>query len=250
LDLIYVAVPPKFHHKIVLDVIAAGKHVLCEKPLANSVQEAQEMWESAQHKGVVHALNFPLHYSAEVREMARLLVNERIGRLRRLELITHFPLWPRRWQQNEWVGGREQGGFILEVGVHFIQTIQRLFGGIQSVHSQVEYPANSNDCETGVIATMALTDGTPILFSGLSQIPGEERVEFHAYGTEGKLSLLNWGTLVGASIGESATSIEPTLGKAPDLIGNLVQAIRGHDADLCDFGVGYKAQMVLEQLRG
>lgn len=61
LDLVYVAVPPKHHHAIALDVIAAGRHILCEKPLALTLSEAQDMQRAAQARGVVHALNLPMH---------------------------------------------------------------------------------------------------------------------------------------------------------------------------------------------
>jgi predicted dehydrogenase len=249
-DLVYVAVPPALHHQIVLDVIAAGKHVLCEKPLANTLDEARAMLVRAQGAGTVHALNFPLHYSAEVRAFQRLLSEGYIGSLRRIHLITHFPMWPRRWQQNEWVGGRKQGGFILEVGVHFIETLQRLFGEIVNVRSTVGYPLNPDLCETDVLATMELKDGTPILFSGISNIPGDEHIEFTAYGSKGMLSLLNWGLLKGAVIGETPGAISVESDDSGDLITNVVQSIIGHPADLCDFQVGYNAQVVLEQLRG
>jgi predicted dehydrogenase len=106
-DLVYVAVPPKYHHAIALDVIASGMHILCEKPLANSLGEAYEMLEQAQRAGIVHASNY--------------VSSGYVGQLRRVEIITHFHKWPREWQQNEWVGGREQGGFVLEVIPHFIQ---------------------------------------------------------------------------------------------------------------------------------
>lgn len=70
LDLVYIAVPPAFHHRIALDVLAAGKHILCEKPLANTLEEAEEMREAARRAGVVHAMNFPTYYRAAFRELS------------------------------------------------------------------------------------------------------------------------------------------------------------------------------------
>ncbi|MFD2368690.1 Gfo/Idh/MocA family protein [Brevibacillus sp. GCM10020057] len=55
-DLLYLAVPPKYHHGIALDILKSGKHLLCEKPLANSLKEAEEMLETAVGAGVVHAI--------------------------------------------------------------------------------------------------------------------------------------------------------------------------------------------------
>jgi predicted dehydrogenase len=249
-DLVYVAVPPVYHHAVTLDALRAKKHVLCEKPLANSVEEANEMVEAAEQAGVVHAMNFPLNYSATTAKFVQLLKEGYVGDVRRIGLLMHFPQWPRAWQQNAWVGGREQGGYILEVGAHFIQLIQKAFGSISDIQSELQFPKDPKACESGVIAKMKLADGTHILVDGLSHIAGEERLALTVYGTEGTLSLENWRDLKGGRLGEpitniSAEDVHPPLG----LIPSLVQAIRGQSADLYDFNVGYDVQVVLEALR-
>jgi predicted dehydrogenase len=248
-DLIYVAVPPKFHHQIVMDVLKAKKHVLCEKPLANSLEEAKEMADAAKEAGVIHAMNFPLNYDKAAAKLAELLHQNYIGKMRRLQLTMHFPEWPRFWQKNDWVGGREQGGFVLEVGVHFIQQTLKLFGNIKNIQTRLELPIDSKKCETGIIATAELEDGTPVLIEGLSQIAGKEFIGFIAYGTEGILSLENWGELRGGKNGEGLETITVQDVESKRLIDELVKAVDGEEAELYDFEVGYRAQEVLEALR-
>ncbi|WLR54164.1 Gfo/Idh/MocA family oxidoreductase [Mesobacillus subterraneus] len=51
LDLVYVAVPPQFHHSVASDVLAKGIHILCEKPLANSIEEAESLLKQAEDAG-------------------------------------------------------------------------------------------------------------------------------------------------------------------------------------------------------
>ncbi|WP_224654510.1 hypothetical protein, partial [Escherichia coli] len=75
----------------------------------------------AKEARIVHAMNFPLNYGQAATKFAELINDNYIGKLRRLQLSMHFPEWPRAWQKTDWVGGRDQGGFVLEVGVHFIQ---------------------------------------------------------------------------------------------------------------------------------
>lgn len=248
-DLVYVAVPPKFHHQIVLDVLKANKHVLCEKPLANSLEEAQEMLEAANTAGVVHAMNFPLNYGQAATKLAELLRENYIGKLRRIQLTMHFPAWPRHWQQNAWIGGREQGGFVLEVGVHFIQQIIKLFGSIHQIQTRLELPDDLEKCETGILATAELEDGTPILIEGLCDISGEEYIGFTLYGSEGVLSLENWGILRGGKTGEDMQEISTEDQPTNSLIDELVKAMNGQAAEIYDFEVGFKSQEVLEQLR-
>ncbi|MDP4164159.1 MAG: Gfo/Idh/MocA family oxidoreductase, partial [Bacillota bacterium] len=226
-----------------------GLHVLCEKPLANSVEEAECLYSLAKNKGIIHAMNFPLNYSAGSKTFAALINEGYIGKLRRVELKMHFPQWPRPWQQNEWIASREQGGFVLEVGVHYIQQIQRIFGPIKVVSRTVQYPEDPNACETAIIAQMELMDGTPILINGMSQIAGHEEIKFTAYGTEGTISLLNWSELEGGKIGEPIERIEADPNNSGSLIDHLVNSINGQQATIIDFKEGYEAQFVLEQLR-
>ncbi|WP_019155153.1 Gfo/Idh/MocA family protein [Robertmurraya massiliosenegalensis] len=248
-NLVYVAVPPKYHFPIVMEVLQAKKHVLCEKPLANSVEEAKAMLIAAKEAGVVHAMNFPLNYGPAATKFAELIHENDIGKLRRLQLTMHFPEWPRPWQKNEWVGQREQGGFVLEVGVHFIQQTLKIFGDIKNIQTRLELPGDSLKCETGIIATAELEDGTPVLIEGLSEIAGKEYIGFTAFGSEGTLALENWGQLKSGKIGAELETIL-TEGVTPNhLIDEVVKAIQGQDAELYDFEVGYKAQVVLEELR-
>jgi predicted dehydrogenase len=249
IDLVYVAVPPKFHRDIVLAALAAKKHVLCEKPLANSLEEAAEMKDAAKQAGVITAMNFPLNYQGAVPKFEQLLQEGYMGNLERLELKMHFPQWPRAWQQNAWVAGREQGGFVLEVGVHFIQMMQRVFGPITRVKSELTFPADPQACETGIDAQLELADGTPITIDGKSGVAGEEIISFTAYGDKGQLTLLNWGDLIGSQNGAPLQPIPQEVVPVPLLLKNLVSAIAGEPAALYDFEVGYNAQVILEALR-
>jgi predicted dehydrogenase len=249
LDLVYVAVPPKYHHDVASDVLAKGIHILCEKPLANSIEEAESLLKQAHDAGVIHAMNFPLNYSAGSTSFEKMINENFIGKLRRVELKMHFPQWPRPWQQNAWVASKEQGGFVLEVGVHFIQQIQKIFGAVKLKNVHVQFPEDPLASENAILALLELEDGTPVQIDGLSQIAGEEEISFTAYGTEGTLSLMNWGELAGGKLGYDILPIEPDHSLADSLINNLVKALKGEEATIIDFGAGYEAQVVLEQLR-
>lgn len=249
LDAVYVAVPPKFHEEIVLAAIEAGKHILCEKPLANSVEEAERMLAAVQETDLVHAMHFPLNYQASLQQFEAFINEGYVGELRRINLKMHFPHWPRLWQQSDWVAGREQGGYVLEVGVHWIQAIQRIFGAIKEVRSQLQFPNDPSLCENGIIAEMQLENGISVLIDGLSNIGGEEQLEFAAYGTDGTIVLKNWRQLVGAKTGNDLEELTVTEGSGRSLISEFVKAIHGDEADLYDFSVGYNAQVVLEALR-
>ncbi|QPC47845.1 Gfo/Idh/MocA family protein [Mangrovibacillus cuniculi] len=247
-DLVYVAVPPKYHHQIVLDTIARGKHILCEKPLANSLEEAQEIHDASRKSSIVHAMNFPLHYSPGSSKFRQLLKENYIGSLRRVELFLRFPEWPRPWQQNDWVGKKEQGGFVLEVGVHYIHQMQTMFGPLSVKHMDLRFPEDPTASENSIIAHLELENGTPVVINGLSQIAGEEEIRFTVYGSEGTLSLVNWAQLEGAKIGDKMNTL-PVPNDNDRLLEELAKSIRGEKGNIVTFKEGLEAQEILEQLR-
>jgi predicted dehydrogenase len=249
LDLVYVAVPPKLHHAVASGVLTKGIHILCEKPLANSVEEAESLLKQAQDAGVVHAMNFPLNYSAGSKTFEKLIKENYVGKVRRVQLKMHFPEWPRPWQQNAWVASKEQGGYVLEVGVHFIQQLQKIFGSVEVKNVQIQFPEDPHASENAIMAILELSDGTPVLIDGMSQIAGKEEIAFTAYGDKGTLSLLNWGQLEGGKLGEEISSLNLDESLTDSLVDNLVKAIKGEEATIIDFAVGYEAQVILEQLR-
>ncbi|HLO12215.1 MAG TPA: Gfo/Idh/MocA family oxidoreductase [Pseudoneobacillus sp.] len=250
ISLVYLAVPPKYHHRIALDVIAAKKHLLCEKPLANSIEEAKEMAEAAEDAKIVNAINFPMPYSNVFQRFKEKITNGEIGKVNRVEVQMHFTTWPRSWQQNDWIASREQGGFIREVGPHYIQMVQEVFGELKNINTFVDYPENPALCEKGFISRMELEDGTTVLFNGLSGIGQKEHISFKVYGDKGTVEITNWSVL-SVSEGEDAPTVYPLQrAEEVELVSELVKAINGENAQLVTFNDGLKVQNVLEQLLG
>jgi predicted dehydrogenase len=250
ITLVYLAVPPKFHHKIALDIIAAKKHLLCEKPLANSISEAAEMAEAAEAGSIVNAINFPMPYSNVFQTFKEKIQSGGIGKVNRVEVHLHFTAWPRAWQQNDWIASREQGGFIREVGPHYIQMMLEIFGAVKNIQTFVDYPEDPSLCEKGFISRLELEDGTPVLFSGLSGIGQKEHISFKVYGDNGTVDLINW-SILSISEGEGAPAIVPLeRTEEVDLVGELVKAINGEEAQLVSFRKGFEVQVVLEKLLG
>lgn len=252
IDMVYIAVPPKWHYQITMDSIKAGKHILCEKPLANSLEEAKMMLDRVNETKLVHAMNFPLNYVNNTRKFEELYQSGYIGNLRRVEVNMEFPVWPREWQQNSWINTREQGGFVFEVTGHFIQLIHRFFGLCTNITSQVELPDNPELPETGIIAHMKVQDGVPVIIKGISGTAGveEQRLSLTAYGTEGTLSLVDLMKIKAGKIGEDFVELPVEKNHFwNDLLDQFVAAIEGKPHELFTFQSGYDVQEVLEALR-
>jgi predicted dehydrogenase len=251
IDLVYVAVPPAYHYEVAMAALKNKKHVLCEKPLANSLEEAEEMWRTAEEKGVVHAIHFPVPYSSAVTTIKKLLQEDAIGELRRISLHMHFDVWPRPWQQTPWIGTREQGGFIREILPHYVQLIHHFFGNVEISHSQVEYPSNAEESEIGLMALMSLENGVKLLIDGLVGQAEREKIQFIIHGTKQSIVLEDWRKILLAKRGEVMTELDINRLIPSDitLIDECVKAINGEKAFIVNFKDGYEIQKVLENVR-
>jgi predicted dehydrogenase len=249
IQLVYIAVPPKPHYTITLDALKNKKHILCEKPLAHSISEAEEMFRKADEQGIVHTMNFPTFYRSAFKSFYEIVNSNGLGDIQRIQVKAHFPKWPRDWQQNNWINSREQGGFIREIMPHYIHLIQYLFGPIVNIYSQVTYPTDPKISENGLIASAQLQNGTPILFDVLSGTSQTEVMEFTIYGTKGTLCLKDWYQLYFAKKNREMVRIEvsPT-DHLLELVDNIVKCIDGKESTLISFKEGLEVQHVLEKL--
>jgi predicted dehydrogenase len=85
LDVISVASPPFEHHRAVLTAIAAGKHVLCEKPFGIRLAEAEEMTAAAERAGIANAIAFEYRYNSALQALKELILNGHLPALREIE---------------------------------------------------------------------------------------------------------------------------------------------------------------------
>jgi predicted dehydrogenase len=139
-DVVDVCTPGDSHEPIVQAALAAGKHVLCEKPLANSVAEAQGMLEAAERAGVVHMLCHNYRRAPAVQLAKRLIEEGRIGRLHHyrgtyLQDWIVDPAFPRVWRLEKAKAG---SGALGDIGSHSIDLARFLVGEITEVSGLLE----------------------------------------------------------------------------------------------------------------
>ncbi|PPA68997.1 Gfo/Idh/MocA family protein [Jeotgalibacillus proteolyticus] len=244
---VYIAVPPKWHYIYTMQAINKGKHILCEKPLANSLSEAMEMVKAADDNGIINAIHFPLHYSQEAVSLNEKLPE--IGQLKRIELTMRFETWPRSWQQNDWIAKREQGGFIREITPHFIQLTHSLAGEISDIQSIVQYPGDHESCETSIIASGMLSGNVPIIINGHSGIGMKDDLTYRLFGTKGVLSLDQWAQLKQGSLTQPLELIQSREDRSShSVLEEFHNAINLKKANLVSFQEGHAVQRTLEEL--
>lgn len=122
-EVVYVSTTNEKHHDQTLAAAAAGKHVLCEKPLALSVAAAREMVAACAAAGVVLGTNHHLRNAATHRAMRSLVADGAIGRplAARVFHAVHLPAHLRGWRINNPGAG---GGVVLDITVHDTDTLR------------------------------------------------------------------------------------------------------------------------------
>lgn len=120
---VYISTTNELHHDQVLAAAAAGKHVLCEKPLALTTQDAIAMVRACQKANVVMATNHHLRNAATHRKMRDLIQAGAIGKplFARVFHAVYLPPHLQGWRLDKPEAG---GGVILDITVHDIDTLR------------------------------------------------------------------------------------------------------------------------------
>ena len=118
---VYISSTNEKHFPQAMKAIAAGKHVLCEKPLAMTRAEAIEMVAAAEKANTVFATNHHLRCSGSHRKIRELVKSERIGKILSLRIFhaVHLPPHLQGWRINDPAAG---GGVIPDITVHNADT--------------------------------------------------------------------------------------------------------------------------------
>jgi predicted dehydrogenase len=125
IDVIYVVLPNSMHHEFVLRAAKAGKHVICEKPMAVSVKESEEMIEVCKNTKVRLFVGYRLHSEPYARA-AMNFRNKINNKIRLIESGFGFPIGdPAQWRLKRSLSG---GGAIMDLGIYAIQSARYSVG--------------------------------------------------------------------------------------------------------------------------
>ncbi len=134
-DAVTVATPPHAHAPIVIDSLAARKHVLCEKPFARDATEGRTMLAAANAAGVVHLLGTEFRFATGQALAARAIAEGAIGEPRLVTIMLHVPLLADSGAEvPEWWAERSQGGGWLGAhGSHLVDQVRQTVGEFEGV---------------------------------------------------------------------------------------------------------------------
>src|SRR5207237_6122142 len=124
-DAVTIATPPHTHAPLVLEAIAEGKHVLCEKPFARDAIEARALLAAAEHARVVHLLGTEFRFDTGQALLARAVRDGVVGEPRIAMFVLHVPVLADAGAElpGWWADAAQGGGWL---GAHGSQVIDQV----------------------------------------------------------------------------------------------------------------------------
>lgn len=161
--LVTVATPPHAHYAPVMQAIAAGRHVVCEKPFAKDLMQARAMLVAAENAGVIHMLGAEFRFDS-AQALLRRVVNDRlIGTPLHFLRIYHQPGLqdPNEVLAPWWEDAGQGGGFLGAFGSHMIDQVRSTLGEITAVSAilQTLAPGRPNMTADDCYSIQFVTEG-------------------------------------------------------------------------------------------
>jgi predicted dehydrogenase len=186
-DVVYVVLPNSMHAEYTIRAAQAGKHVLCEKPMANSVEDCQAMIDACTKANRKLMIGYRLRYEPMTQKAIELARSaEDVGNIKQITAEAGFNIGdPNQWRLNGILAG---GGSLMDMGIYALNAVRYLSGQEPTEVSAVSYSTASDPRFKEVEETIAfeLRFASGIVASCLSTY-GFGCNRFRVYGTEGQL---------------------------------------------------------------
>ncbi len=283
-DLICITTPPVFHKEMTLLALEHGKHVLCEKPMAMTADEAKEMTDKAAEKNVLALIDHELRFLNGRRAAREILQSGEIGKIRHAKYNFRAPHRgspdsPWNWWSEKAMGG----GALGAIGSHVFDSLRWFLSAeVSQIFCQMqthvkerrdkesgELKAVSTDDEANLILRFAdgeyCEDATANLSLSMVEYPAyQNRVEF--FGTSGAIRIEYDGeTYIGKPDGENWDKVEIDLNDGLENVrdtgwnngflafaSEIIKAIQNGAAmveNAATFADGYRVQLLMDAAR-
>ena len=208
-DIVHVATPPASHAELVLAAIKAGKHTLCEKPLATDCRHAKKMLAAADKVRRIVPVHFVLRHNLVADAVKAVIDSGVLGRVlagRLTNCATDTPLGPSHWFWDRTVSG----GIFIEHGTHFFDLYRHWLGGGEVIDAHTEM-REGTDQQDRVMCTVRHDSGAVVShYHGFDQVLMMDRTSHRLVCELGDIRVDGWIPLslqIDAAIDEPGVSL-------------------------------------------
>ena len=201
-DLVAIATPHALHGAMVREALAARKHILCEKPLGLTLDEAEDLARRAAACPGLHLVNLQLRFSPAIQAMGQALRAGRIGRPYEAQVIfrTDRYIFPSRAPRDWWFDPAQGGGMITAAGPHLVDLVDDWFGlDVESMDSGADRVLDSVAggaggrievrAESAFSCALSLRNGPRVWLSATAAAYTPTHLEISVLGSGGELRL-------------------------------------------------------------
>ena len=270
LECVSIVTPDHTHYDAVMQAVERGLHVMCEKPLADNLEDAYRMETAAREKGVITAVNFSYRNSPATQKAAKLVASGKIGRVTHVE-GSYLQSWLTSkiwgdWRTTDawlWRLSTRHGsmGCLGDIGVHLYDLASFITGDITSISCKLatldkgcesigEYVFDANDSFVSMVQFANGAIGT--LHSSRWASGHMNTVALRVYGDSGAidLNLDREGNELRVCIGKKAldTATWKTIPcpKVPNMYHRFITAVRTGKQGQTSFAGAAKVQSYLK----
>jgi predicted dehydrogenase len=277
-EIVVIATPPHLHRDIALAALGAGAHVLCEKPVAMTREEARAMVDAASRGGRVAMTGFNWRFPAAMQRLHAMMQEGFVGRVLHVTGRWFGARWADEASAATWRMDRAQAGHgaMGDMGVHLVDLVRWTCGDIRRLvaHAGIAYPravpgaSKTADAEDYATILGELASGAEVTLTVSRAAHGRNDHVLEIYGTRGALAYRltreqpQWyaGELHAAASGGAFQPLAVTaatvdggdqmdvLGKATiaPLVARMLEAIRDGKPATPSLADGLAAQVALD----
>lgn len=253
INAVYIATPPNLHCEQTIRAARTGKHILCEKPMAMSVTECQQMVDACSEAGVTLMLAYYRNHYPNVVKMKALMDENAIGDvvLARINCTAYYN--PNRkdlknWRMNPEISG---GGVLMDIGSHRISLLQYLMGDVASVKGFAETVHLDGTVDDSAVFTLRFESGAHAV-ANINWNVGIGVDDIEVYGTKGRLrcSPLNSENLTLETKSEGVKTLPqiPLPHTHTGLVQDFVNHIRTGEPIRCTGELGLQTNAIIAKI--
>lgn len=230
-DAVVITTPTFTHAPLTLKAAAAGKHIFCEKPMALTLEECDQMIEATQQAGVLLQIGFMRRFDPPFLEAKRQIDEGAIGRPLIVRTLTRGPGLPPEWANDI----RTSNGMLAEVNSHDFDTVRWLSGGEfvsvfarGAAHKVLALRQQYPDFYDTAIVSILLDNGTMGMIDGICPADYGYDARAEVVGTEGVLVIGELHALPVNRVTKAGNVVAPRIPSWPVRFAQAYQAEATH----------------------
>lgn len=200
IEAVYIASPVFFHKEQAIKAAKAKKHILLEKPVALTVEDAEEIKKVCEENGVKISIGFLMRFHGYHQRIKEIIADGKIGDIvsMRGQFTCWYPDIEGAWRQKKAMSG---GGALVDMGIHVIDLLQYLSGlKAKEVIAFNQTQTFNYEVDDSSALVMKMCNGSTAFVDSNFNIPDAASVaKLEIYGTKG--SIVASGTLAQAEVG-------------------------------------------------